>query len=499
MTTEMPGAAASSSAGGEPQAHASVRQSWPLLESVSRVFTPSDQAAFAQLSGDRNPMHIDPALARRMLFGAPVVHGVHVLLWALEHLCTGLTGPHKLDSLKVAFETPVLVEDEAVLSIDANSAGILRAVVRVRGKIAARITVALSDRSWAGASPADKEPVCVCRDTRPDELADRSGAIALEVSAEVLARQFPLAAAILPRGQIAILLASTRLVGMECPGLRSIYSALALRFSDSAARSSALNYRTTNFDERFSLVQMALSCDGVTGEAAAFVRPAIRNQSAFGDTARLVSPGRFAGVHALIVGGSRGLGEATANLIAAGGGNVTVTYNLGRDDAQRVVTAIRDGGGQASALRYDLHAALPDEIPAPPYTHCFFYASPKIRASAGAFDESLFRNFCRYYLAGALECLEWFASRSGKEGTFVYPSSVYVSTVPAGFAEYTAAKAAGEVACHEAIQRYRKMKLFAPRLPRLMTDQTASLRDSDDEDPAAAIASLLMEIIPPRA
>ena len=469
----------------------------PMFEPVSRAFTLSDQAAFARLSGDENPMHIDPVLSRRMLFGAPVVHGVHLLLWALEHLCAGMSGAHKLDSLKVAFETPVLVEHQAVLKIDAIGADTFRAVIRVGAKTAVRITAVISEGSWAGAWPAEREPIRDCRDTRPEELADRSGAIPLELSAEILARQFPFVAVILPRGQIAILLASTRLVGMECPGLRSIYSALALQFSGSTARSGSLTYRTRNFDERFSLVQMALSCDGVTGEAAAFVRPAVRDQAPFGDMAKLVSPGRFAGVKALIVGGSRGLGEVTANLIAAGGGNVAVTYHLGREDAQRVVAAIRDGGGQACALRYDLQAAPPGEIPTAPYTLGFFYASAKIRASAGMFDQSLFRDFCRYYLTGALECLDWFANRSGTEGTFVYPSSVYVSAVPAGFAEYTAAKAAGEVACQEAIQRYRKMKLLVPRLPRMMTDQTVSLRDAQAEDPAAVMASLLMEMIPP--
>jgi acyl dehydratase len=470
--------------------------SMPKFEIVSRAFGLSDQAAFAQLSGDRNPMHVDPILARRMPFGAPVVHGVHLLLWGLEHLCAGMAGPHKLDSLKVAFETPVLVGDEATLSIETTAADMFRATVRVQGRIAVRITAAMPEGGWSGAWPAEKEPVCDCRDTKPEELVGRSGAIPLELSAELLAQRFPHASAVLPRGQIAIILASTRLVGMECPGFRSIYCALALRFSDSAARSRSLTYRTKDYDERFSLLQMELNGDGVTGEVAAFVRPAIRNQGAFGDMARLVSPGRFAGVNAFIVGGSRGLGEATANLIAAGGGKVTVTYNLGREDAQRVVAAIRDGGGQASALRYDLCAVLPEEMPAAPYTHCFFFASPKINASKGAFDESLFRNFCRYYLTGALECLDWFANRSGKEGAFVYPSSVFVSAVPAGFAEYAAAKAAGEIACQEAIQRYRKMKLFTPRLPKLMTDQTASMRGEDAEDPATVIASHLSEIIP---
>ena len=43
-----------------------------------------DQHRFAQLSGDRNPMHVDPVAARRTLFGRPVVHGIHMLLRSLD-------------------------------------------------------------------------------------------------------------------------------------------------------------------------------------------------------------------------------------------------------------------------------------------------------------------------------------------------------------------------------------------------------------------------------
>ena len=39
-------------------------------------FSPTDQSTFAKLSGDYNPIHIDEVAARRLLFGAPVVHGV---------------------------------------------------------------------------------------------------------------------------------------------------------------------------------------------------------------------------------------------------------------------------------------------------------------------------------------------------------------------------------------------------------------------------------------
>ncbi len=51
---------------------------------ASRSFRPNDQIAFARLSSDWNPMHLDEAFARRSQMGAPVVHGIHTLAWAAD-------------------------------------------------------------------------------------------------------------------------------------------------------------------------------------------------------------------------------------------------------------------------------------------------------------------------------------------------------------------------------------------------------------------------------
>ena len=51
---------------------------------TTRSFSIADQTAFATLSGDFNPLHIDAVAARRLMFGRPVVHGIHLLLWALD-------------------------------------------------------------------------------------------------------------------------------------------------------------------------------------------------------------------------------------------------------------------------------------------------------------------------------------------------------------------------------------------------------------------------------
>ena len=53
---------------------------------ASRTFASDDQALFASLAGDFNPIHLDPIAARRTQAGTVVVHGMHAVLWALDKL-----------------------------------------------------------------------------------------------------------------------------------------------------------------------------------------------------------------------------------------------------------------------------------------------------------------------------------------------------------------------------------------------------------------------------
>ena len=76
-------------------------------------FTPVAQAAFAELSGDYNPLHVDPLLARRLLYGGPVVHGIHCLLWTLEAWLAERPDHIRLRSLEAAFFKPLRVGQEA--------------------------------------------------------------------------------------------------------------------------------------------------------------------------------------------------------------------------------------------------------------------------------------------------------------------------------------------------------------------------------------------------
>src|SRR5258708_5647331 len=77
----------------------------------SRRFTAEDQLEFAEISGDWNPMHVDPVAARRTIYGGILVHGIHTLLWALE--CVAQTAGEKrgLSHLKTEFKGQMRLDD----------------------------------------------------------------------------------------------------------------------------------------------------------------------------------------------------------------------------------------------------------------------------------------------------------------------------------------------------------------------------------------------------
>jgi hypothetical protein len=74
-----------------------------------------------------------------------------------------------------------------------------------------------------------------------------------------------------------------------------------------------------------------------------------------------------------------------------------------------------------------------------------------------------------------------------------YPSSVFVAERPRGMLEYAMAKAAGETLCAEMNHAWAPLHVTVDRLPRLRTDQTASVIGASLPSPAGHLLPAVRE------
>lgn len=472
---------------------------------AERVFSFADQERFAAVSGDCNPMHMDALQARRTQAGSPVVHGIHLLLWALDSLAVAQPGLKNVRSMRVQFNKFVYLDEPVALVLTQQDAARARLSMMVGEATRAKVTLDFGD---AIAEPADllesslewvsplREPVSLGFDS----MSGQSGRFPFAMTGHDAAAMFAGACRLLGAGQsganrVAALAATTYLVGMVSPGLHSIYSELSIRAYADAAERHVLAFRVTDTDARFRSVEQEIAGGGWTGTVSAFVRTPPVNQASMESLAGLIEATEFAGSTALVIGGSRGLGELTAKIIAAGGGRVTVTYHTGKADAERVAAEIRSAGGHCETVAYDARLSADKQLlqlaEAP--THAYYFATPAIfRPESGFFALQRFDEFQKIYVEGFWHLAKALRACQPRVSLF-YPSSVAVTERPRGMTEYTMAKAAGEVLCADINEALAPTHVTVVRLPRLPTDQTVTVTEVEAADPLATMLPIVRE------
>jgi acyl dehydratase len=89
------------------------------MAELTRVVTDADIAAFAALTGDRNPVHLDDAAAARGRFGRRVAHGMLVASGISTVLGTRLPGPGVIYlGQNLRFRAPVFVGDTITARVE---------------------------------------------------------------------------------------------------------------------------------------------------------------------------------------------------------------------------------------------------------------------------------------------------------------------------------------------------------------------------------------------
>ena len=463
-----------------------------------REFHDDDQRRFATLSGDYNEIHLDPVAARRAMGGERVVHGINTVLWAVDRFLTQST--ETVTGLECTFRKPIHLEEEVEAGlIGAEPDGAKVSVTRNGTRL---VDIRLDLGSIAEPeSPDDRTALDLPLEPAElsiEEMSGLVGRLAIPVGDDLALEAFPQATSKLGGVVVSQLASISRLVGMVCPGRYSLLSGLDLVFNPRGS-ASHIDWKVTRADTRVAAVSMELTGGRVEGTVKAFVRPRPTSQPTMRQVAEVIAPDEFSGSRVLVVGGSRGLGELTAKLLAAGGADVVLTWLASEQDADLVVDEIKSAGASASSVRLDVadpappierlasDGWLPDQV--------YYFATPPIFVRRTAFfDQGLFDRFADCYVGGFARVVEACRNAGAPLLTAFYPSSVAVDEAVEGLTEYAAAKSAGEVAARILGSSERWLTTVIRRLPRLPTDQTATFIPVPTEDPMTVMTALVREM-----
>ena len=474
------------------------------LRVSSRIFDADDQQAFAALSGDVNPMHMDALRARRTQAGARVVHGMHLFLWALDALARGNAPIGRLVEAKTKFASfvhldttvdlccPKTDEQTMVVELVVGASTVVRSTLRFdrAGKPRGRsLTGGDFPREMLGELP---------RQLSFEEMQGRKGH--LDPPAEALdraKRMFPALCGALDPAAVCDIALLSSLVGMVDPGMDSIFSDLDLALDFVPSSGTGFDFEAVKADDRFRRVELQAEGPHIVARVTAFARLPPVGTPPMAQIATAVASDEFVGRRALVIGGSRGIGAVTAELIAAGGGSVTLTYASGRADADEVCADIVRSRGpeSARAFQYVVNRDANTQLAAmgAGFTHVYYFPTPRIFGPSGAlYDRSRLRAFEEAYVDGFYDLtMALLADHRPKDLNLFYPSSSAVSERPKGMTEYSMAKAAGEVLCADLMRAFPGLSVSVARLPRIQTDQTATVPPV----PAATSLDVMLPLI----
>jgi len=123
--------------------------------SLTRTVTTEDVAAFARLSGDTNPVHLDPVYAATTRFARPIAHGAIGLAYISAVLGSKFPGPGTIYlSQKASFKKPVFHGDTLTVTVTVTGYRPERAI----------LTLATQVTNADGATVVEGEAICLVTD-----------------------------------------------------------------------------------------------------------------------------------------------------------------------------------------------------------------------------------------------------------------------------------------------------------------------------------------------
>ena len=447
-----------------------------LIIKKEKSFTIKDQDNFSKISGDFNLMHLEEEYARRTIANGIAIHGINLVFWSLNEFFKLKKKPAIIKKINIDFLTFASLNKKIItqiyykqnkLIIDINDKNNSIALIKLSFINNKKIIKNYKTNIFKISKPKNEA-------LNLDKIKDRAFKEKNIFNYFVLKKNYNYLCKYLNLNQIGDLATISRFVGMKVPGYNSILNKISLNFTNNK---NETKININSFDERFNLIKLLFNGTNLKGDVFTFTRPDVSVKVNY-ELNKQIKKRQFKNQKALIVGGSRGLGEATLQLLAYGGAKIFFTYNRGSKDSNYLKKNLFKINKNIKVAKLDINKKLSNKVInmikkfSP--SHFYYFATPKIfDGQSFKFNQQKFAEFNEYYLYGFYKIFQILDKKKLK--IVFSPSSVSLKEITSKLCDYSCSKAAQETLFKYLQSEFKDIKFFSTRLPRLKTDQTQTI------------------------
>jgi hypothetical protein len=466
---------------------------------ISKTFDLDDQNWFAQISGDYNPIHINEIEARKLHSGGILVHGIHTVTWALD--CFFKKKPqNKLSSLKTKFFKPIYLNQK--LFIVFENVNNKKDIIKVYDKeLLVSVILESSDLSFG-----DKIVDSKYHFDFPKEFKynDESNVIPISLSKKMILDKYPFISNSVGLEIVSNIVGLSRLVGMECPGLNSLFVGFNINFNHkNVVNTNKIFWSINKYYSNQAPINISVKSSIMEGIVQAYIRPSPIIQLPFLEISKFTKNTiNLNNTFSIIIGGSRGLGEVTSKIIASYGGNVIITYNNGKNEAIKICNDINTNTSSDLAVPLHLNIENPKNLFDYVTTNkiqinsIYYFATPKIKGIKSIeLDEyllNLYNLFYTVYFSRLLRLLN--KNILNNEIKIFYPSTIFIDQKNENLMEYVLSKKNAEAYIESINYKLKNIDIVVDRLDMLNTDQNNSVFSVETKDPLIVMNDIVLRM-----
>jgi len=462
----------------------------------SFIINKKKQLFFIKISNDRNPIHDIRKNKSKLNLEGTIVHGMHVVIESLEILSKkNNVNLKKIKYLEGTFKNPVFLNDKCYLSYKKVNTFKSLLIIKVENLEAIEIIIFFKDEENSKLNKIKK----IGNGLKKPLLNNIKKKIKKNIffnhnsSNIIIKKKFPSLYKNLGYSRLSSIIMMSTAVGMYWPGENSLFSSFKINFTNINKDKIKLGIIKT--DKRFLYSKSKLVSSGIEALMFSFFRSENIKQKKIGFIKKYIKKDKFKNHRALIIGGSRGLGEITAKIIASGGGYPTITYNSNKKIALKLKSEIFSSNFKCRLIKLSINKNgnfKSNVLKKFNYNSIYYFATPLIfRRKNNNFNYKIYKEFFNTYCTPLKKIV--LLNKTNKPFTFFFPSTEFILKKNIFLKEYIKAKSLGEKELLNLSKKY-KFTPIIKRFPKILTDQNNTVFSNVTHSGYKSILSVIKEV-----